>query len=319
MIDFLKVKIESFLDITILEYRMKKMLDKNFVQVPEVFLVAKELATNIVKYGGRGYIELDLHSDRITVTAVDHGWKKAEGDNEGKKKGLGLGLKIVRQNSDEFSLAANKHGGMTARAVIYFKSKWRKSFCINWGIAQRPHVLEEKSGDLILVKEAKKEEFLVLHADVLGHGWAASRLAEKIEVFFHEHPFTSLEKFFLDLQQHIYASRGCALFLALVSEYGLEYINIGNIRVWVITDGQIRRLLEMPGIVGRQETRYKIFRENIMLTRSMLISCSDGISSRFSPTLLNLEMMDIQLLAEEIIEKFGVSNDDVSVLVLKGD
>lgn len=60
MSDVLKVNITSDADIFIMEYRLKKFMEKYRLELPSVPLVARELATNILKYGEKGFVEFAL-------------------------------------------------------------------------------------------------------------------------------------------------------------------------------------------------------------------------------------------------------------------
>lgn len=319
MIDYFKINIGSEADIVILEYRIKKFLKKNFFELNKVFLIARELATNVLKYGTKGYIEIILQSDKIVITAIDYGIKRKDLKKLNMEKGLGLGLKVIKNNSDEFFMVKNKYGGMTATSVINFIRNSKKSFVLQYGISIKPHYLENKSGDTALIREVARGKYLLLIADVLGHGSKANIIAEKISDYFSNTFYTNLEKFYLGLSRGIMNTRGCALLLALITEYGLEYINVGNIKGWIISNHKIKKIIQTPGVVGRNNIRYKIHKESTIMYGTTLIACTDGIASKFSPSLFrNKDLQDVQNISDYIIKNFGIKEDDATVVVVRG-
>ncbi|MDK2794173.1 MAG: serine/threonine-protein kinase RsbT [Caldanaerobacter sp.] len=110
MTEKLEVDIAVEADLFILEYRLKKFMEKFNIDIPSALLVARELATNILKYGKKGFIEVKLKEDGLCLVAEDIG--KADVDNGEKRPagGLGIGLEVVKKSSNEFEIE-RKPGG----------------------------------------------------------------------------------------------------------------------------------------------------------------------------------------------------------------
>ncbi|SEF39941.1 Stage II sporulation protein E (SpoIIE) [Caloramator fervidus] len=114
-------------------------------------------------------------------------------------------------------------------------------------------------------KEVYLDRYLILMADVLGHGIKAYEVAKNIKSFFLSYEYKNLEDFYIKLDTSIKGTRGCALFLAILSEFELEYINVGNIRGWLINKNNIKKLMSSPGVVGRHQGYYKIYKESAIM------------------------------------------------------
>jgi len=318
--DVVKVDIASEADIFIMEYKLKKCMQKYYLDLPSILLVARELATNILKYGGKGFVETELKRDKVVVLAEDVS-KNSGNDIEQKikKRGLGVDLEIVRNNSDELKIERKEDGRTSIRAVFLFSRNKRRNFILQFGTASRPHYLEEKNGDVCLYKEVNGRYFLFV-ADVLGHGSRAREVAELIEGYIKGSREEYLEKIYAGLERLARGTRGCVVFAALVSKYEIEYLNVGNIRGWILFPDSIKKLREIPGVVGRMSVKVKIFKEPVSLLHSTLLVCTDGIKRRFIPT---PEMKWIRTLnprdaAEKIVRDFSIKEDDATVMIARG-
>lgn len=319
MSDVLKVDIASEADIFIMEYKLKKFMQKYYLELPSMPLVARELAANILKYGGKGFVEIGFKRDKVVVLAEDIG--KKSGNNVGQriKKGPGIGLEIVKNNSDELKIKRKEDGGTSIRAVFLFSRSKRRDFILQFGTASRPHYLEEENGDICMCKEMNGKYFLLV-ADVLGHGSRAREVAKLMEGYVKGSREEHLEKIYAGLEKLAGATRGCAAFAAFVSKYGIEYLNVGDIRGWILLPDSIKKLREIPGVIGRMPVKVKVFREPVSLLHSTLLVCTDGIKRQFIPT---PEMEWIRTLnprdaAEKIVRDFSIKEDDATVMIARG-
>jgi len=194
----------------------------------------------------------------------------------------------------------------------------KKGFVLQVGTASKPHYLEEDNGDICFYKEMGGKYFLFV-ADVLGHGKRAGAVAKEIELYLKNFNEIHIEKIYAGLEKTLQATRGCAAFLATVSQSGLEYINVGNIKGWLINSGSVRKLNEVNGVVGRTHVRLKIFKE-ILPPGFVLIVCTDGIKKRFiqATEVKWLKTMKTEEAAEKILQEFAIKEDDASVLIARG-
>ncbi|ADQ04007.1 ATP-binding region ATPase domain protein [Caldicellulosiruptor owensensis OL] len=321
MIESLEVKIKDEVDLFILEHRVNKFIEKNFLNNPSLIIIARELATNILKYGGEGHIRIDLTPEKIIILAEDEGRKQENVSKLNISSGLGLGLKIIENNTDEMEIKKNARGGTTVKAVINLIRKSEKDLRISVGIATRPKHLEDKNGDVVVFKRINGKYLLVV-ADVLGHGDKAYEVAERIKEYTMKvNNITTLYNFFIRLEMEIAGTRGSAVFSAVISSQKIEYFNIGNIRAWLASYKNVKYLSQVPGIVGRLPVNFKSFIESGGLYNSALVVCTDGITRRFTPesysSLIN-ECENVQQLAEKILAECGLPEDDATVVILKG-
>lgn len=319
MNDVLKVDIASEADIFIMEYKLKKFMQKYHLDLPSVLLVARELATNILKYGGKGFVEIRLKIDKVVILVEDIGKDSGNNLEQEIKRGLGVGLEIVRDNSDELKVEHKEDGGTSIRAVFLFSRNKKRDFILQFGTASRPHYLEEESGDICLYKEMDGKYFLLV-ADVLGHGSGASEVAKLIEHYVKGSKEEYIEEIYAGLERVIKGTRGCAVFAAFISKYRIEYFNIGNIRGWILFPDSVKKLKEIPGVVGRMPVKVKVFEEPVSLLCSTLLVCTDGIKRQFIPTpemewIITLNPRDV---AEKIMEDFSIKEDDATVMIARG-
>jgi len=319
----LKVDIEMEADLFILEHKINKYLQKSCPDMPSaplVALVARELATNILKYGGKGFVTVKREGYKLIVSAEDEDIANREGIINKSKRGLGIGLDVTKKNCDKLDIKQKPGGGMVVNAVLNLSQQCKKKgFVLQVGTASKPHYLEEDNGDICFYKEMGGKYFLFV-ADVLGHGKRAGAVAKEIELYLKNFNEIHIEKIYTGLEKTLQATRGCAAFLATVSQSGLEYVNVGNIKGWLINSGSVRKLNGVNGVVGRTSVRLKIFKE-ILAPSFVLIVCTDGIKKRFiqAADVKWLKTMKTEEAAEKILQEFAVKEDDASVLIARGE
>ncbi|MDN5331186.1 MAG: hypothetical protein PWP45_411 [Tepidanaerobacteraceae bacterium] len=318
----LKVDIEMEADLFILEHKINKYLQKNCPNkssIHMVTLVARELATNILKYGGKGFVTVKKAGDELIVSAEDEGMANHKGVIDKSKRGLGIGLDVVRKNCDKLDIEQKPNGGLVVNAVLNLSQQRKEeSFSIRVGIASKPHYLEEDNGDICFYKEMGGKYFLFV-ADVLGHGKRAGAVAKEIELYLKNINEIHIEKIYAGLEEMLRTTRGCAAFLAVVSQSGLEYINIGNIKGWLINSDSVKALNGVNGVIGRTYVRPKVFKE-ILPPGFVLIVCTDGIKKRLiqESDLKWLKTMNVEDAAKKILQECAIKEDDASVLIAKG-
>jgi hypothetical protein len=210
-------------------------------------------------------------------------------------------------------------GGTRIRVTILFSKNNKKIFTLQFGTFSRPHYLEKESGDVCLNKKINGK-YLLLAADVLGHGSRAREVARLIECYFKDLKEERIEKIYAGLEKLLQGTRGCAVFIAFISEKEIEYINVGDIKGWILFPDFAKKLKETPGVVGRTSVSKKVFKEPVSLLNSTLLVYTDGIKSSFIP---RPEMVWVRALntwdaAEKIVKDFGVKEDDATVVIARG-
>jgi len=316
--DRFMIEIKEEADLFILEYKLNKHLQKYFPDIVSsavVVLVAKELATNILKYGGAGFVSLEREGNKLKLIAEDEGKENLDHMAKGAKKGLGLGLSVARRNCDYIEIKRKVDGGTLVEAVFSQSRHSNDKMLLDIGIATRPHYLEEENGDVCFFKELNGK-YLLFVGDVLGHGHKAGIVAEKIKAYLAECDYDNLQSIYYGLEDRLGNDRGCAAFLGFLSKNLLEYVNIGNIKGWIINAFSVRSLSNQSGIVGRMTVNVKTFTE-VLPAGFVLMVCTDGIKRRFSQPndIKALKNMNASKVARKIMEEYGIKNDDASVFV----
>jgi anti-sigma regulatory factor (Ser/Thr protein kinase) len=316
----LKVDIAVEADLFILEYRLKKFLKKVNQDIPSILLVAKELATNILKYGKKGFIEIELTQEGLRIVAEDIGKVTGNSSKDKLSGGLGIGLEVVKKSINELEIERKPGGGTRIKATFKSSKQKGKNFILQVGTASKPHYLEEESGDVCLWKKMG-EKYMLFVADVLGHGRRAHEVAKLIEFYVKNSAEEKIEKIYADLQGLLRDTRGCAAFVALVSESMIEYINVGNIKAWLVDAWSARRIMGVGGVVGRMQASPKIFREPVSLIYSTLVVCTDGIKNQFIPTpdIVWIRTLSARDAALKIVTEFSIKEDDATALVARGE
>jgi len=108
--------------------------DFNAIETGRFVTVVSELASNIVKYAGRGFIDIEEVEEKdrsgFTVTAIDRGKgiadvDKALQDSFSTSGTLGLGLPGVKRISDEFFIESESTKGVKVVSTILREKKVR--------------------------------------------------------------------------------------------------------------------------------------------------------------------------------------------------
>ncbi|CEP68789.1 Protein phosphatase 2C (PP2C)-like domain [Moorella glycerini] len=184
-----------------------------------------------------------------------------------------------------------------------------------WEVAaySRPHWREKVNGDLCYAKELDAH-VLVVVADVLGHGEGAHHGAVVLARAL-QRAAGVLQQAYAVLEEAALQTRGCALFLALLDRKTIEYILVGNVRGWVLTRKGTEVLVGQPGIVGKRMFN-PVIRRLELSEPALLLACTDGIKRSFSPVGLSwLWEGTEEATARRVVERYGIAEDDASVLV----
>ena len=185
-----------------------------------------------------------------------------------------------------------------------------------WAGLIRPITGETECGDAYGVVPADGAVTAVL-CDGLGHGpLAAAAAAAGVAAVLDDpagEPAALLER----VHRRMSGTRGGAVGVVQVGGQLARFAGLGNVAASIVSDGQRKSMISIPGIAGVQARTIRQFEYDVPPGSAVIVH-SDGVSSRWEAAALPaLEARDPLLIAAVLLAEAGVHRDDAGVLVLK--
>lgn len=293
----------------------------------DIALVAKELATNLIKHAKCGTMILKLLSKDgkigIEIDSIDTGpgiidVNVAIRDGYSTVNSLGYGLGIINRIMDEFNVESSHQGTriITKRWIKNYNNN--KNCPLKVGIASRAHPKMRLNGDTF-IKKKWNHSLLVGIIDGLGHGQNAYYAAQTARKYILDHFDQPFENILKGVDRACRATRGVVMALARfdwdINE--ITFVSIGDVSVRVINSPQKINFLIKRGIIGVSYIKPIINRKK-WDNSYVLILYSDGISSKWRwEDFSYLFEKSPEIIAKEMLIKLGKENDDATVLIVR--
>jgi anti-sigma regulatory factor (Ser/Thr protein kinase) len=293
-----------------------------------VALVVTELATNLLKHAAGG--EMLVGPCRVgpmsglEILALDKGPGMAnvqaclaDGYSSAGTQGHGLGA--VNRQSQFVGIASWPGLGtvVLARLLAGKRNPAVAPSACQVGVVAVAKLGEDVCGDSWTTAQ-DREACTLFVADGLGHGPdAAHASAEAVRVF---HRFCGHQAHTLLDYIHggLRSTRGAAASIARFDPATGKVIfaGIGNVAGALATNGELRRMVSMPGTLGYSVRKIQAF--EYPFASGLVVLHSDGLSTGWSlGRYPNLELADPTLIAGVLYRDFARRRDDVTVLIGK--
>ena len=301
---------------------MAERLQFPAARIGQLALAVTEAASNLHKHAEQGSLLLCVNRDGpqpgIDLVTIDAGpgvrdVTAALRDGHSTAGTLGIGLGAIQRLADFADLYSRPGHGTSLVA----------RFCASPPVSQprwagliRPITGETECGDAYGVVLTDSAVTAVL-CDGLGHGpLAAAAAAAGVAAVLDDpagEPAALLER----AHRRMSGTRGGAVGVVQVGGQLARFAGLGNVAASIVSDGQRRSMISIPGIAGLQARTIRQF-EYEAPPGSAVILHSDGVSSRWEAAALPaLEARDPLLIAAVLLAEAGVHRDDAGVLVLK--
>jgi anti-sigma regulatory factor (Ser/Thr protein kinase) len=290
-------------------------------------LVVTELATNIIKHGGRGEILLTECRDNsrrgVEILSIDYGRGFANVtaalvDGQSTAGTLGHGLGAVRRQSDDFEVFTVPSKGSAALSRLWdthgVAVNGAGAFAIGAVCVCKPG--ETECGDAWAVERTRQRASLIV-ADGLGHGLLAAHAASAAIAAFASSPWDPPAMVLETVHQALRPTRGAAVAVAAIDfERQVALVaGLGNIAGAIISDGARRSLVSHSGTAGHVARRMHEFTYPLT-SGSTIVMHSDGLGSHWRPEEYpGLWSHDPSLIAGVLYRDHTRRRDDVTVLV----
>lgn len=175
----------------------------------------------------------------------------------------------------------------------------------------------KECGDIGFAHQDDNSCFLAL-IDVLGHGAEAHQVGLRAIEYLQNNYGKQISDILVGLHEHIRGSRGAVVAIVYLDiETGkLTYTGIGNITIRILGVRATRMVLK-DGIVGYGEIKPKT-QELSLLPGDILLMHSDGLKEHFDVyECQDLLTESVEDIANGLINRYGLRNDDSSCVVLK--
>jgi len=315
-----------------------------------------ELGRNILKYAGSGEILIEVleKSGRagIGVTAQDKGpgiadIEAAMSDHFSSGGTLGLGLPGVKRMVDDFAIESTR--GKGTKVSI---RRWRtiqpdsrpenrraqrvaapappppKLTGVPGAVTQawdgvesatcgRPMPGERLSGDLAIL-DRQRDCLLIAIVDGLGHGQAAHHVGLRAGNYLRESWGSDVSANLFGLHASLQGTIGAAASIAILQVQSgiLTFAGVGNTTFRVFGEKE-SRLESVGGILGHHIRTPK--EQRLQLNpNDTLLAYTDGVRDRFQyAEYPQLRYQNVQLVAEQVIARFGKEYDDATCAVVR--
>ena len=296
-----------------------------------VALVATEMATNLLKHAGRGYLTLNRFADAegtgVELLSLDKGpgiadLNRALADGYSTAGSLGSGLGTVMRQADRFAIFSRPGLGtaVLARFVAAPPLKDRGRIAIGAIVDTYPG--ERVCGDGWAYAggpDGGSGGGTVLVVDGSGHGEYAARAgAIAIETFL-ACPDRDCVGMVETIHRALAPTRGAAVAVARLDrkERVVRFVGIGNIAGGIVIEGQLRHMVSHNGTAGHIAPRIREF-VYPFTGEPTLILHSDGISARWDlGSYPGLAAAHPALIAGVLFRDYRRGRDDCSVVVLR--
>jgi anti-sigma regulatory factor (Ser/Thr protein kinase) len=291
-------------------------------RIGQLALAVTEAASNLYKHAEQGSLLLCVNRDGpqpgIDLVTIDAGpgvrdVSAALRDGHSTAGTLGIGLGAIQRLADFADLYSRPGHGTSLVA----------RFCVSPPVSQlrwsgliRPITGETECGDAYGAVEVDGAVTGVL-CDGLGHGpLAAAAAAAGVAAVLDDpagEPAALLER----VHRRMSGTRGGAVGVVQTGGQLARFAGLGNVAASIVSDGQRKSMISIPGIAGVQARTIRQFEYDVPPGSAVVVH-SDGISSRWEAAALPaLEARDPLLIAAVLLAEAGVHRDDAGVLVLK--
>jgi anti-sigma regulatory factor (Ser/Thr protein kinase) len=291
-------------------------------RIGQLALAVTEAASNLHKHAEQGSLLLCVNRDGpqpgIDLVTIDAGpgvrdVTAALRDGHSTAGTLGIGLGAIQRLADFADLYSRPGHGTSLVA----------RFCASPPVSQsrlagliRPITGETECGDAYGAVLADDTVTAVL-CDGLGHGpLAAAAAAAGVAAVLDDpagEPAALLER----VHRRMSGTRGGAVGVVQVGGQLARFAGLGNVAASIVSDGQRKSMISIPGIAGLQARTIRQFEYDVPPGSAVIVH-SDGVSSRWEAAALPaLEARDPLLIAAVLLAEAGVHRDDAGVLVLK--
>ena len=291
-------------------------------RVGQLAIAVTEAASNLHKHAEQGSLLLCVNRDGpqpgIDLVTIDAGpgvrdVTAALRDGHSTAGTLGIGLGAIQRLADFADLYSRPGHGTSL--VARFRGG-RAGPEPRWAGLIRPITGETECGDAYGAVRADGAVTAVL-CDGLGHGpLAAAAAAAGVAAVLGDpagEPAALLER----VHRRMSGTRGGAVGVVQVSGQLARFAGLGNVAASVVSDGQRKSMVSIPGIAGVQARTIRQFEYDVPPGSAVIVH-SDGVSNRWeAATLPGLEARDPLLIAAVLLAEAGVHRDDAGVLVLK--
>ena len=291
-------------------------------RIAQLALAVTEAASNLHKHAEQGSLLLCVNRDGpqpgIDLVTIDAGpgmrdVSAAVRDGHSTAGTLGIGLGAIRRLADFADLYSRPGHGTSLVA----------RFCASPPVSQprwagliRPITGETECGDAYGAVEADGAVTAVL-CDGLGHGPLAATAAAAGVAAVLEDPAGEPAALLERVHRRMNGSRGGAVGIVRIGGQLARFAGLGNVAASIVSGGQRKSMLSIPGIAGHQARTIRQFEYEVP-PGSAVILHSDGVSNRWEAAALpGIEARDPLLIAAVLLAEAGVHRDDAGVLVLK--
>ena len=291
-------------------------------RIGQLALAVTEAASNLHKHAEQGSLLLCVNRDGpqpgIDLVTINAGpgvrdVSAALRDGHSTAGTLGIGLGAIQRLADFADLYSRPGHGTSLVARFCAAPPVSQP---RWAGLIRPITGETECGDAYGVVPADGAVTAVL-CDGLGHGpLAAAAAAAGVAAVLDDpagEPAALLER----VHRRMSGTRGGAVGVVQVGGQLARFAGLGNVAASIVSDGQRKSMISIPGIAGVQARTIRQFEYDVPPGSAVIVH-SDGISSRWEAAALPaLEARDPLLIAAVLLAEAGVHRDDAGVLVLK--
>jgi anti-sigma regulatory factor (Ser/Thr protein kinase) len=310
-------------------FALAQSLAMDEIRCGEVAIAATEIATNLVKHAGRGYILMQqtgkAGNPGLRLIGVDKGpgiedVTQALRDGHSSAGSMGTGLGAIKRISDSFDLYTVPGSG-TVVCAAFLGRKQMSSLpapALEVACVSEPLRGEEANGDGWAVTYSADSAVLMV-VDGLGHGIMAAEAAREAERILTATSSTSPDAIVEDLHLALKKTRGAAAGVAKIypAKGLLSFVGVGNIAGTVAEPNASRSLASHNGTLGHRMERLQGF-TCPWNKESILVLHSDGLITRWDlKRYPGIWRKAPSVIAAVLHRDFCRERDDVTVLVAK--